>query len=77
MPKTTMVKLREEGVERPEHLAEFNAEGVNHIAEALRKPGVLVPASFVTREAMISSPGVCIDSRALIRLEAIIHIVKC
>ena len=45
MLEPTMVKLREEGIERPEHLVEFNSEDVKSITEALRKPGGLVPSS--------------------------------
>ena len=69
MPEPTMVKLREEGIVRPEHLVEFNSEDVKSIAKALRKPGGLVPSGTASRATMKSAPGVRIGARALIRLE--------
>ena len=39
MTEATVVKLREEDIERPEDLVDFNAKNVNSVAEALRKPG--------------------------------------
>ena len=76
MPEPTMVKLREEGVERPEHLVECNAEDVNRIAEALSEPGGLVPSSGAARKVMTLSPGVRIGARVLIKLEAEMHVMK-
>ena len=77
MPEPTMVKLREEGIVRPEHLVEFNEKDVKSIAEALRKAGGLVPSGTTSRASMMSAPGVRIGTRALIRLEASIQIMRC
>ena len=67
-PEPTMVKLREEGIEKPEYLVELNSEDVKSIAEALRKLGGLVPSGGTSRASMMSAPGVRIVARALIRL---------
>ena len=77
IPEPTMVKLREEGIERPENLVEFNSEDLKGIAEALRKPGGLVPSSGNARASMIPTPRTRIGARALIRLEAAMEIMKC
>ena len=76
IPELTMVKLREEGIERPENLVEFNSEDVKGIAEALRKPGGLVPSSGNARASMIPAPGAWIGARALIRLESTMEMMK-
>ena len=47
--EVTMVKLREEGIERPEDLVEFNAKDVKSVNEAHVKPGDLVPSSSGAR----------------------------
>ena len=70
IPEPTMVKLREEGIERLENLVEFNSKDVEGIAEALCKPGGLVPPSGSARASMIPAPGARIGARALIMLEA-------
>ena len=44
-----MVKLREEGIEVQKDFVEFNVEHVNSVAEALRKPGCLMPSSSGAR----------------------------
>ena len=56
IPEPTMVKLREEGIERPETLVEFNSDDAKGIAEALRKRGGLAPSSANARASMISAP---------------------
>ena len=44
----TMTKLREEGIERPAHLVEFNYDDAKCIAEASRKPrGLACPAQIL------------------------------
>ena len=58
-------------------MLEFNSEDVNIIAKALRKPGGLVPSGGSSRASMISSPGVRIEVRALIRIEASMQIMRC
>ena len=45
IPEPTMVKIRVEGIERPENLVEFNSEDLKVIAQALRKPGGLLSSS--------------------------------
>ena len=76
MPEPTMVKLREEEIERPENLVEFNFEDVKGIAEALRKPRGLVPSSGNARASIIPARGVRIGARALSRLEADIEMMN-
>ena len=47
---------------------EFSKKDIKSIAEALRKPGGLVPAT-TPRASMVSASGVHIEARILIRLE--------
>ena len=56
-----MVKLREECIVRPEHLVELNSENVQSIAEAVRKPGGLVPSGTTSRASMTSAPVVPLE----------------
>ena len=72
----TLVKLREEGIERPEHLVEFNSDDAKGVAAALRKPGGLVSSSASATVSMIPAPGARIRARALVRLEAAIEMMK-
>ena len=60
MLEVTMVKLREEGIWRPEGLADFNAKDVNSIADALRNPGGLVHSGSDDRASLMLAPRVCI-----------------
>ena len=72
-----MVKLREEDIERPEHLVEFNSEDVKSIAEALRKPGGLMLSGGTYDASIASAHVVRIGSRSLTSLEESMQIVRC
>ena len=75
-PEETMVKFREEGIERTEYLVELNTNDVNIIAEALRKSGGLVPSGSGPRASIVSAHGVRIGVKALLHLEASMKIMK-
>ena len=74
-PEPTIKKLREEGTERPENVVEFSEKDVKGVAEALRKPGGLVPGA-TPRASITSAPRVRIGARDLIRLEASMQIMR-
>ena len=58
MPESTMVKLREEAIERPEGMVELNDKYVDIVVEALRKSVGLVPSGSGTRASLMSATGV-------------------
>ena len=73
-----MVKLREEHVNIPEDLVEFNANYVRSIAKELRKPSGLVASGSSDRIAptLVSDPRVRIGVNTLMSLEKATHIMK-
>ena len=76
--EATMVKLREEDVNSPEDLFDFNADDVSTIADDLRKPCDLAPLGGGTRilPTLVSALVVRIGANTLMRLEAAVHIMK-
>ena len=79
IPEPTMVKLQEEGINRPEDLVNFIAEDTNIVAEGLKKPGgsVLTSRGNTSVLALASAPGVRIEANALMCSQAAMHIMKC
>ena len=71
-----MMKLHEEGIERPETLIEFNSDDAKGIVEALRKHRGSLPSSANARASMIPDHGVRIGTRALIRLKSAMEMMK-